>query len=206
MVTGSGSASDCVWRDGWTYLGRLEVREERVPWLELLLRASAVWVRNPNIVRVRWLLEQQLETYQAERLHGAGPAVELVQQLLGFRRAQDVADAMHGGGAKGAAVARRVHRGSPSPRGFSCGRRFIMQRARGWRFSLICPPWDEMSGRGRLESLPLCDAKEISVLSPAQENIYSRASEMNIMKTEGTCSQWSTSEIVGPYRFLEARC
>ena len=58
------------------------------------------------------------------------------------------------------------------------------------------------SDQGRLESLPLYDEKKLSVLSPAQENIYSRASEMNILKTEDNgllkCSQMVHLNNVGP--------
>ena len=58
---------------------------------------------------------------------------------------------------------------------------------------------DACGRQGRWSLSPnLRDAKVFSILSSAQENIYSKASEMHILKTEERAYKRSTSEIVGP--------
>ena len=58
----------------------------------------------------------------------------------------------------------------------------------------------DLGRQGRLESLPLSVAKEFSILSSAQENIYSKFSEIHILKAGDYVGpfKWSTSEIVSP--------
>ena len=59
----------------------------------------------------------------------------------------------------------------------------------------------------RIFASPEGGRKVFSILSPAQENIYSKASEMHVLKLRIACAfKWSTSEIVGPCSCLEASC